>query len=256
MVSNAASAASGAVLGQYQAATGGGAASEASSASTSQVSSPVKRKKPARDPAEIERSNLVNICKLVVKELLEQSVRYGRMLDSDHLPLQHFFIVIEHVLGHGLRTKKGLLGPRKELWDLLQCVETYCPEAQDITASVRDLPTVRTHIGRARAWLRIALMQKKLADYLQALIEHREDALYDYYEPHALMMSDEIVIIMGILVGLNVIDCNLCVKEEDLDSQQGVIDFSLYLRSSSRNNDIEEENQQQQQQQQIYHPLP
>uniref|UniRef100_A0A1I8Q9P1 RUN domain-containing protein n=1 Tax=Stomoxys calcitrans TaxID=35570 RepID=A0A1I8Q9P1_STOCA len=200
----------------------------------------------SRDPAEIERSNLVNICKLVVKELLEQSVRYGRMLDSDHLPLQHFFIVIEHVLGHGLRTKKGLLGPRKELWDLLQCVETYCPEAQDITASVRDLPTVRTHIGRARAWLRIALMQKKLADYLQALIEHREDALFEYYEPHALMMSDEIVIIMGILVGLNVIDCNLCVKEEDLDSQQGVIDFSLYLRSSSRNNDNEEDSQQQQ----------
>ncbi|XP_070136901.1 protein RUFY3 isoform X8 [Drosophila bipectinata] len=191
----------------------------------------------ARDTAEIERSNLVNICKLVVKELLEQSLRYGRMLDSDHLPLQHFFIVIEHVLGHGLRPKKGLLGPRKELWDLLQSVEHYCPEAQDITASVRDLPTVRTHIGRARAWLRIALMQKKLSDYLQALIEHREDSLYEYYEPHALMMSDEIVVIMGILVGLNVIDCNLCVKEEDLDSQQGVIDFSLYLRSSSRNAD-------------------
>ncbi|XP_041449465.1 protein RUFY3 isoform X6 [Drosophila obscura] len=191
----------------------------------------------ARDTAEIERSNLVNICKLVVKELLEQSLRYGRMLDSDHLPLQHFFIVIEHVLGHGLRPKKGLLGPRKELWDLLQSVEHYCPEAQDITASVRDLPTVRTHIGRARAWLRIALMQKKLSDYLQALIEHRDDSLYDYYEPHALMMSDEIVVIMGILVGLNVIDCNLCVKEEDLDSQQGVIDFSLYLRSSSRSPD-------------------
>ncbi|XP_022212571.2 protein RUFY3 isoform X3 [Drosophila obscura] len=191
----------------------------------------------SRDTAEIERSNLVNICKLVVKELLEQSLRYGRMLDSDHLPLQHFFIVIEHVLGHGLRPKKGLLGPRKELWDLLQSVEHYCPEAQDITASVRDLPTVRTHIGRARAWLRIALMQKKLSDYLQALIEHRDDSLYDYYEPHALMMSDEIVVIMGILVGLNVIDCNLCVKEEDLDSQQGVIDFSLYLRSSSRSPD-------------------
>lgn len=46
---------------------------------------------------------------------------------------------------------------------------------------------------------------------------------------------------MGILVGLNVIDCNLCVKEEDLDSQQGVIDFSLYLRSSSRSNDNDNE---------------
>lgn len=148
----------------------------------------------ARDPAAIERSNLVNICKLVVKELLEQSIRYGRMLDSDHLPLQHFFIVLEHVLRHGLKPKKGLLGPKKELWDILQSVEKYCYEAHDITASVRDLPTVRTHMGRARAWLRIALMQKKLADYLQALMEHKDEALAEYYEPHALMMSDEVII--------------------------------------------------------------
>uniref|UniRef100_A0AAG5CW90 RUN domain-containing protein n=1 Tax=Anopheles atroparvus TaxID=41427 RepID=A0AAG5CW90_ANOAO len=196
----------------------------------------------ARDPASIERSNLVKICKLVVKELLEQSLRFGRMLDSDHLPLQHFFIVLEHVLRHGLKPKKGLLGPKKELWDILQSVERYCMEAFDITSSVRDLPTVRTHMGRARAWLRLALMQKKLADYLQVLVEHRDDSLVEYYEPHALMLSDEIIIIVGILVGLNVIDCNLCVKEEDLDSQQGVIDFSLYLRSSSRNSPDEENN--------------
>lgn len=49
---------------------------------------------------------MVNISKLVVKELIEQSLRYGRMLDSDHMPLQHFFIVLEHVLRHGLRPKK------------------------------------------------------------------------------------------------------------------------------------------------------
>ena len=84
------------------------------------------------------------------------------MLDSDHMPLQHFFIVLEHVLRHGLRPKKvrtsppndpnsndnrllsqGLLGPKKELWDILQTVEKYASEAQDITASIRDLPTVR-----------------------------------------------------------------------------------------------------------------
>lgn len=156
------------------------------------------------------------------------------MLDSDHLPLQHFFIVLEHVMRHGLKPKKGLLGPKKELWDIMASVEKYAPEAQDITASIRDLPTVKTHIGRARAWLRLALMQKKLSDYLQALVDNRDEALAEYYEPYALMMSDEIILIMGILVGLNVIDCNLCVKEEDLDSQQGVIDFSLYLRSSTR----------------------
>lgn len=60
----------------------------------------------ARDPVIIERSNLVNISKLIVKELIETSLKYGRMLDSDHMPLQHFFIVLEHVLRHGLRPKK------------------------------------------------------------------------------------------------------------------------------------------------------
>nr|CAH7752751.1 unnamed protein product [Callosobruchus chinensis] len=200
------------------------------------VSKPTKKyskKIKGRDPVVIERSNLVNISKLVVKELIEQSLRYGRMLDSDHMPLQHFFIVLEHVLRHGLRPKKGLLGPKKELWDILQMVEKYAPEAQDITASVRDLPTVRTHMGRARAWLRLALMQKKLADYLKVLLDHKDEALVEYFEPDALMLSDEAIVIIGLLVGLNVIDCNLCVKEEDLDCPQGVIDFSLYLRSSN-----------------------
>ncbi len=80
----------------------------------------------------------------------------------------------------------------------MQSVEKYCYEAQDITASVRDLPTVRTHMGRARAWLRIALMQKKLADYLQALMEHKDEALAEYYEPHALMMSEEVSLVWKI----------------------------------------------------------
>lgn len=38
---------------------------------------------------------------------------------------------------------QGLLGPKKELWDLFQMVEKWSYEAQDITASVRDLPTVK-----------------------------------------------------------------------------------------------------------------
>ncbi|BES91975.1 RUN and FYVE domain-containing protein [Nesidiocoris tenuis] len=197
--------------------------------------SPVEPPFIVRDPVVIERRNLVNISKLIVKELIETSLKFGRMLDSDHMPLQHFFIVLEHALRHGLRPKKGLLGPKKELWDILQVVEKLTTEAQDITSSVRDLPTVKTQMGRARAWLRLALMQKKLGDYLKLLIDHRDDILYEFFEPDALLMSDEAIVIVGLLVGLNVIDCNLCVKEEDLDCQQGVIDFSLYLRSSHHN---------------------
>lgn len=44
-------------------------------------------------------------------------------------------------------------------------------------------------------------------------------SLSEFYEPNALMMEEEGAVIAGLLVGLNVIDANLCMKGEDLDSQ-------------------------------------
>lgn len=41
----------------------------------------------------------------------------------------------------------------------------------------------------------------------------------EFYENYAVMMEEEGTVIVGLLVGLNVIDANLCVKGEDLDSQ-------------------------------------
>lgn len=201
-----------------------------------------QKKKPCKkkDPMAIERSNLVNVTKLVVKELIESSLKYGRMLDSEYVSLNHFFILLEHVMRHGLKSKKGILGSKKELWNLLETVEKYIPEASDITSSVRELPTVKTHLGRARAWLRLALMQKSLADFFRFLTDKKEEILIEFYEPGSLMLSEEAVVVGGLLVGLNIIDCNLCVKEEDLDSQQGVIDFSLYLRENSHSEPLPE----------------
>lgn len=52
--------------------------------------------------------------------------------------------------------------------------------------------------------------------------------LSEFYEPNALMMEEEGAVIAGLLVGLNVIDANLCMKGEDLDSQVSVSYFLLY----------------------------
>uniref|UniRef100_A0A2K6FU38 RUN and FYVE domain containing 2 n=1 Tax=Propithecus coquereli TaxID=379532 RepID=A0A2K6FU38_PROCO len=126
--------------------------------------------------------------------------------------------------------RKSFLSYNKTIWGPLELVEKLYPEAEEIGASVRDLPGLKTPLGRARAWLRLALMQKKMADYLRCLIIQR-DLLSEFYEYHALMMEEEGAVIVGLLVGLNVIDANLCVKGEDLDSQVGVIDFSMYLKN-------------------------
>uniref|UniRef100_A0A665UAV0 RUN and FYVE domain containing 2 n=1 Tax=Echeneis naucrates TaxID=173247 RepID=A0A665UAV0_ECHNA len=169
----------------------------------------------------MERANLLNMAKLSIKGLIESALSFGRTLDSDYPPLQQFFVVMEHCLKHGLRMKKSFLGFNKSLWGPLELVEKLCPEAAEISASVRDLPGLKTPLGRARAWLRLALMQKRLADYLRLLIT-RKDLLSDFYENSALMLEEEGAVIVGLLVGLNVIDANLCVKGEDLDSQVNI----------------------------------
>ncbi|XP_067408728.1 RUN and FYVE domain-containing protein 2 isoform X3 [Emydura macquarii macquarii] len=171
-----------------------------------------------KDPTAVERANLLNMAKLSIKGLIESALSFGRTLDSDYPPLQQFFVVMEHCLKHGLKVKKSFLSYNKTIWGPLELVEKLYPEAEEIAASVRDLPGLKTPLGRARAWLRLALMQKKMADYLRYLIIQR-DLLSEFYEYHALMMEEEGAVIVGLLVGLNVIDANLCVKGEDLDSQ-------------------------------------
>ncbi|KAL3975278.1 lysosomal-associated membrane protein 1/2 [Sarotherodon galilaeus] len=187
------------------------------------------RRRNPKDPIAIERLNLMNMAKLSIKGLIESALNLGRTLDSDYAPLQQFFVVMEHCLKHGLKTKKTFLGQNKSFWGPLELVEKLTPEAGEITASVKDLPGLKTPLGRGRAWLRLALMQKKLSDYMKTII-NRKDLLSEFYEPNALMMEEEGAVIAGLLVGLNVIDANLCMKGEDLDSQVGVIDFSMYLK--------------------------
>lgn len=189
---------------------------------------------PPKDSMAIERSNLLSMLKLSIRVLIQSSMSLGRTLDSEYPPLQQFFVVLEHCLKHGLKAKKSFIGYNKSIWGPLELVEKLCPESVNIATSARDMPGIKTGLGRGRAWLHLALMQKKVADYMKALLDHK-DLLSEFYDSGALMLEDEGSVMVGLLVGLNVIDANLCIKGEDLDSQVAVIDFSLYLKDSASN---------------------
>ncbi|XP_030594611.1 RUN and FYVE domain-containing protein 1 [Archocentrus centrarchus] len=187
---------------------------------------------PPKDSMAIERSNLLSMMKLSIRVLIQSSMSLGRTLDSEYPPLQQFFVVLEHCLKHGLKAKKSFIGHNKSIWGPLELVEKLCPESVNIATSARDMPGIKTGLGRGRAWLHLALMQKKVADYMKALLDHK-DLLSEFYDSGALMMEEEGSVMVGLLVGLNVIDANLCIKGEDLDSQVAVIDFALYLKDSA-----------------------
>lgn len=184
----------------------------------------------------IEKENLICVFKLVIKDLLNNSLRNERLVEKEHFPIKHFFIVFEHILLHGYSGKKSFplssSSSRKDLWPLIDLIVRKSSDTQttEISLSSKEMTNIRTPLGRVRAWLRLALMQKRLADYFQLLIEQKAE-LKEFYEPDALLLSDEINIITGLLVGLNVLDFNFCLKEMIFDSPiESSIHYSLYLR--------------------------
>ena len=55
---------------------------------------------------EVNIKGIIQDDQVFPSQVIESSLKFGRQLDSDHIPLQHFFIVLEHVLRHGVRPKK------------------------------------------------------------------------------------------------------------------------------------------------------
>lgn len=111
---------------------------------------------------------------------------------------------VETTITFFFSAKKSFIGQNKSIWGPLELVEKLCPESISIAISARDLPGIkyapvnlqwkvflttvviigvlnlsfyslfRTGVGRARAWLHLALMQKKVADYMKVLLDRKD----------------------------------------------------------------------------------
>lgn len=174
--------------------------------------------------------------KLVVKDLLNSSLKRERLIEKEYFPLKHFFIVFEHILLHGYNGKKSFpinsSSNRKDLWPIIDIITSKSTDTHlsEISTSSKEMTNIRTPLGRVRAWLRLAFMQKRLAEYFKTLIEQKQE-LKDLYENEAILLSDESTIIAGLLLGLHVLDVNLCLREATFDQPiEPSIHYSLYLR--------------------------
>lgn len=183
----------------------------------------------------IERANLSQLSTLIIKHVLDSAVKSNRILDAGEVPLVNLFIILEGILLHGLRNKKTILGveiPQKDVFVVLDIISQLQPETLMMSRSVKELPHVKSSLGKTRAWLRLAFMSKKLAEYFGILVENKS-ILCEYYSDGAFMLSEEAHIFTGHMTGLTIVECNnWCVRDEDLDKMPSIIDLKPYLRSS------------------------
>lgn len=181
-----------------------------------------------------ERKNLINLTKLIVKDLISSSLAAGRTIDDcqNAVHLNNYFTLIDRVLKHGL--KQNLLSNKSaSLWTALDNLPKYLKESTLMSESVRSLTHTKTPDGKIKAWIRLAMMQKKLPEYFNELLANKNILLKDVYHDYAFMLNDEAQVFAGLIIGVNVIDCNFFVKDANFDLMDEIIDLSPYLRAAN-----------------------
>ena len=112
----------------------------------------------------MERKNLINVCKLVIKDLIDTSLFSDRRsLEIESNELKHFFIVLENIFMHGFRgdlnliiwknnTFRCLIGRRgftlstykRDLNFVLDIISTKgATDSNDTIKSVRDMNEIK-----------------------------------------------------------------------------------------------------------------
>ncbi|XP_027025543.1 RUN domain-containing protein 3B isoform X1 [Tachysurus fulvidraco] len=194
-----------------------------------------RKKATARNGA-VERRNLITVCRFSVKTLIDRSCY--ETIDDTSPEFINFVSILEQILSHRLKgqiTWFGYESPRS-FWDYVRVACSKVPHG--CIPSIESMENVRSSRAKGRAWIRIALMEKRLSEYISAALRDFKTTRR-FYEDGAIVLGEEAGVLADTLIGLNAIDFSFCLKGESLDgSCPAVIDYTPYLKFTQTSDSI------------------
>lgn len=176
------------------------------------------------DWAELKKERplqLVQELKLTVQNLIAGTTRQGGTLLvlTDETPLTATLCYcLEHLLSHGMKDV-GFFSSTV-LWHYVENLARCLPGSQSKDLLHRIRETSKTDTGRGRLFLRAALNEGSLQEYLSAL-RFNEQLTKKYFHNYALLRTeDNCAIVMLLLESLAVLKFRLAVKpDKELDKE-------------------------------------
>ncbi|XP_005998555.1 RUN domain-containing protein 3B [Latimeria chalumnae] len=196
----------------------------------------LSRKKSPSGNAAVERKNLITVCRFSVKTLIDRSC--FETIDDSSPEFVNFAAILEQILSHrfkGQITWFGYESPRS-FWDYIRIACSKVPH--NCISSIENMENVSSSRAKGRAWIRVALMEKRLSEYISTAL--RENKITRrFYEDGAILMGEAANMVAGMLLGLNAIDFSFCLKGEGLDGNfPAVIDYTPYLKFTQSSDSI------------------
>uniref|UniRef100_A0A673IW58 RUN domain-containing protein 3B n=1 Tax=Sinocyclocheilus rhinocerous TaxID=307959 RepID=A0A673IW58_9TELE len=214
------------------------------------------RKKAVARIRAVERRNLITVCRFSVKTLIDRSC--FETIDDTSAEFINFVSILEHILSHRLKALLeesicfytalcvcfpavgqvswfGYESPRS-FWDYIRVACSKVPHS--CIHSIENMENVRSSRAKGRAWMRVALMEKRLSEYISAALRDFKTTRR-FYEEGAVVLGEEAGLLADTLIGLNAIDFSFCLKGEGLDeSCPVVIDYTPYLKFTQTSDSI------------------
>lgn len=189
---------------------------------------------------EREKANLLCLIKLTLNTLIDQSSSTMSLpvLDDRNPDVTNFLLTLERILS--FRMRGNWLSDRRFFWDFIRpaCIGSC---QQSIVERVEEVSKSRNSKEKGRAWMKFALMEKKLSELLKLVISDAT-LVRKFYHDDSIMISPHAFILCDQLAGLSAIDFSFCFKQDGLilapillnDSEIDVIDLTPFLSYRSK----------------------
>lgn len=185
----------------------------------------------------VQRKNLVNVCRLAVKSLIDMASL--DIIDDDCEELINLLAILEQILMHRLRPHKTWYGSEgtRPFWDYIRVACQGVPH--NCIDSINAIENIRSPHAKGQAWLRVVLMEKRLSEYLSEALKQTR-ITKNYYQEGAVMLSDDAKMLCDTLLGMNAIDFSFCLKGENIELLGPIaVDYTPYLQYFQSSDSIE-----------------
>lgn len=167
-----------------------------------------------RDELSEKHTQLMNSATGAVQTLILESTGDAvTVLETNYPSVDRFCSVLESILCHGIRDSN------RSYWPFFQQVHSCLPGMEPVLSRIARLEHVTSSLGRGRAFVRAALNDHALAEYLRALV-WKPDLIHRFYDVTALLRhDDQVSVFVDLLDSIATIRFDLCVDDSDLDRE-------------------------------------
>uniref|UniRef100_A0A673V9C7 RUN domain containing 3A n=1 Tax=Suricata suricatta TaxID=37032 RepID=A0A673V9C7_SURSU len=117
---------------------------------------------------------------------------------------------------------------QRGFWEYIRLACSKVPN--NCVSSIENMENISTARAKGRAWIRVALMEKRMSEYITTALRDTRTTRR-FYDSGAIMLREEATVLTGMLIGLSAIDFSFCLKGEVLDGKTPVvIDYTPYLK--------------------------